>query len=127
MSASADGALEGEALLEAVTAAMVALHVRYYGRAPGGADTRLMGGELLACLMGEVYTEVEKTMIELVIGADRRARERGRRLVIVKGPRQVHQSFVLTGLDDRLEIVEDLALIVGAEPTLSSVAVRPER
>ena len=65
MSASTDGGLEGEALLEAVTAAMVALHVRYYDRAPVRADTRLMGDELLACLMGEVYTEVEKTMIEL--------------------------------------------------------------
>lgn len=65
MPASGDGALEGEALLEAATAAMIALHVRYYGRAPGRADSRLMGDELLACLMGEVYTEVEKTMIEL--------------------------------------------------------------
>jgi uncharacterized protein YbcI len=65
MSVSAGDGLEGEALLEAVTAAMVALHVRYYGREPGRAETRMIGDELLACLMGEVYTEVEKTMIEL--------------------------------------------------------------
>ena len=65
MSAPTSGGLEGEALLGAVTEAMIALHVRYYGRAPARADTLMMGDDLLACLMGEVYTEVEKTMIEL--------------------------------------------------------------
>ena len=65
MSAPTGEGSQGEALLEAVTAAMVALHLRYHGRAPARADTRMMGGELLACVMGEVYTEIEKTMIEL--------------------------------------------------------------
>jgi hypothetical protein len=31
---------------------MVALHQRYYHRAPVTAKTLLMGGELLACVMG---------------------------------------------------------------------------
>ena len=57
--------LTGDALLEAVTDAMVALHERYYHRAPVSARTQLLDDEILACVMGGVYTEVEKTLIEL--------------------------------------------------------------
>jgi uncharacterized protein YbcI len=57
--------LNGEALLEAVTVAMVALHERYHHRVPVTAKTMLLGGDLLACVMGGVYTDVEKTMIEM--------------------------------------------------------------
>lgn len=57
--------LTGDALLAAVTDSMVALHQRYHHRAPVTAKSQLMGDELLACVMGGVYTEVEKTMIEL--------------------------------------------------------------
>ena len=57
--------LTGDALLVAVTAAMVALHERYHHRAPVTAKTVLMGDDLLACVLGGVYTDVEKTMIEL--------------------------------------------------------------
>jgi uncharacterized protein YbcI len=55
----------GDALLHAVTDAMIALHERYYHRAPASAKTQLIGDEILACVMGGVYTDVEKTMIEL--------------------------------------------------------------
>jgi uncharacterized protein YbcI len=57
--------LHGDALLTAVTDAMVALHERYYHRPPGSAKTRVMGEDLLACVLGGVYTDVEKTLIEL--------------------------------------------------------------
>ena len=57
--------LVGDALLAAVTASMAALHQRYHGRAPVSVKTQLMGDELLACVMGGVYTVVEKTLIEL--------------------------------------------------------------
>jgi uncharacterized protein YbcI len=57
--------LDGDALLLAVTDAMVALHQRYYHRAPVTAKTLLLGGDLLACVLGGVYTDVEMTMIEL--------------------------------------------------------------
>ena len=57
--------LTGDALLEAVTDAMVVLHTRYHHRAPVSAKTQMMGDDLLACVMGGVYTDVEKTMIEL--------------------------------------------------------------
>jgi len=52
-------------MLEAVTDAMVALHERYHGRRHTTAHTQMMGGDMLACLLGEVYTDIEKTMIEL--------------------------------------------------------------
>jgi uncharacterized protein YbcI len=57
--------LRGDPLLLAVTDAMVAFHERYYHRAPVSAKTLLLGGELLVCVLGGVYTDVEKTMIEL--------------------------------------------------------------
>lgn len=55
----------GEALLAAVSAAMVALHERYHHRAPVTAKTQFIGGEMIVCVLGGVYTDVEKTMIEL--------------------------------------------------------------
>jgi uncharacterized protein YbcI len=60
-----DTPLTGDALLVAVTDAMVALHRRYHHRAPVTAKTLLLDGDLLACVLGGVYTDVEKTMIEL--------------------------------------------------------------
>ena len=57
--------LTGDALLAAVTDAMVVLHARYYHRVPAVASTQRVRDEILACVMGGVYTDVEKTMIEL--------------------------------------------------------------
>jgi uncharacterized protein YbcI len=57
--------LTGAALLAGVTDAMVALHQRYHHRKPVTAKTTLLGDDLLACVFGGVYTDVEKTMIEL--------------------------------------------------------------
>jgi uncharacterized protein YbcI len=64
MAASRDP-LQGEALLEAVSGAMVELHQRYYQRQPATAKSQMMGDDLLACVLGGVYTDVEKTLIEL--------------------------------------------------------------
>ena len=50
--------LHGDELLQAVTTAMVELHQRYHHRKPVTAKTQLMGGDLLVCVMGGVYTEV---------------------------------------------------------------------
>jgi len=58
-------ALTGDELLVAVTEAMVELHRRYHHRAPVTAKTLMLGGDLLACVLGGVYTTVEQTMIEL--------------------------------------------------------------
>ncbi|MHB8693972.1 MAG: Na-translocating system protein MpsC family protein [Solirubrobacteraceae bacterium] len=57
--------LTGDELLAAVTTSMVAFHERYHHRAPVTAKTLLLGNELLICVLGGVYTDVEKTMIEL--------------------------------------------------------------
>jgi len=55
----------GDELLAAVTDAMVTFHERYHHRKPVTAKTLLLGDELLVCVLGGVYTDVEKTMIEL--------------------------------------------------------------
>ena len=60
-----DAPLTGDALLVAVTESMVALHEHYHHRKPVTAKTQLIDDELLACVMGGVYTEVEKTLIEI--------------------------------------------------------------
>jgi len=44
---------------------MIGFHERYYHRPPATAKTLLLGDDLLACVLGGVYTDVEKTMIEL--------------------------------------------------------------
>jgi uncharacterized protein YbcI len=59
--------LSGEDFLRAVTDSMVALHERYY-RAPATAKSQMLGNDLLACVLGGVFTDVEKTMIELERG-----------------------------------------------------------
>jgi uncharacterized protein YbcI len=63
--AGLEGLAVQEDVLEAVNEAMVALHERYHGRRPATARTQMMGDDMLACLLGDVYTDVEKTMIEL--------------------------------------------------------------
>jgi uncharacterized protein YbcI len=65
MARQADGGPLGEAKLRAVTAALVGLHERYHGRRPASARTQIMGDDMLVCLLGDVYTDVEKTMIEM--------------------------------------------------------------
>ena len=62
--ANPNGGLDDEALA-AVTDALVALHERYHGRKPGTAKTQGLGDDMITCLLGEVYTDVEKTMIEM--------------------------------------------------------------
>jgi uncharacterized protein YbcI len=57
--------LFGDALLTAVTTEMVGLHERYHHRLPANAKTQLLEDDLIAVILGGVYTDVEKTMIEL--------------------------------------------------------------
>jgi uncharacterized protein YbcI len=83
--------LRGEALLSAVTEAMVTLHERYHHRVPVSAKTQLLGDDLLAVVMGGVYTEVEKTMIEL---------ERGR---VVQETRSAFQEAMQQRFIDEVE------------------------
>lgn len=50
---------------------------------------------------------MDSTGLRLLIGADSRAREAGRRLVLVQGNEMVQRVLRLTRLDERLEIVPD--------------------
>jgi uncharacterized protein YbcI len=64
-----DVPLTGDILLAAITDTMVAFHERYHHRRPVTAKTLMLGDDLLACVLAGVYTDVEKTMIEIQRGA----------------------------------------------------------
>ena len=86
--------LTGDPLLTAVTEAMVAFHERYHHRQPVTAKTLMLGDDLLACVLGGVYTDVEKTMIEI------------QRQTIVQETRNAFQN---TMQDKFIRAVEDLS------------------
>jgi anti-sigma B factor antagonist len=50
---------------------------------------------------------MDSTGLRLIVAADGRARDNGRRLVIVRGPDAVQRIFRVTRLEERLEIVDD--------------------
>ncbi len=52
-------------------------------------------------------TFLDSTGLRAVITADERAREQGRRFVVVKGPGAVQRVFSITRLEERLEMVDD--------------------
>ena len=54
---------------------------------------------------------LDSTGLRLMVTADQRARKSGRRLVIVKGPETVHRVFTITRLDERLDMVDDVAQV----------------
>jgi uncharacterized protein YbcI len=96
----ADPPLDGEGMLEAVTDAMVALHERYYHRRPATAKTRMLGDDLLVCVLGGVYTDVEKTMIEL------------QRSTIVQETRSAFQSAMERRFIDQVERISGRGVLV---------------
>jgi anti-sigma B factor antagonist len=57
---------------------------------------------------------MDSTGLRLLIGADSRAHEAGRRLVIVRGNEMVQRVMRVTRLDERLEIVPDPGALAGA-------------
>jgi anti-sigma B factor antagonist len=50
---------------------------------------------------------IDSTGLRAVIAANERAREAGRRLVVVRGSNAVERLFTVTQLDRRLEVVDD--------------------
>jgi anti-anti-sigma factor len=52
---------------------------------------------------------IDSSGLRAVLLADRRARERGSRCVVIRGPEAVDRVFQITGCDQRLEIVDDPA------------------
>jgi anti-anti-sigma factor len=59
-------------------------------------------------------TFLDSTGLRLVLTADERARQEGRRLVIVRGPGAVDRVFSITRLHERLRIVDDLSSLSDA-------------
>jgi anti-sigma B factor antagonist len=54
-------------------------------------------------------TFLDSTGLRSIIAADARAKEEGRRVTLVQGPEVVRRVFAITGLEGRLEIVDDEA------------------
>jgi anti-anti-sigma factor len=57
---------------------------------------------------------MDSTGLRLLIGADSRAREAGRRLVLIRGNEMVQRVLRVTRLDERLEIVSDPGALASA-------------
>ena len=56
-------------------------------------------------------TFLDSTGLRCIVTADERAREQGRRMVIVRGPDAVQRVFSITRLEERLEIVDDAGAV----------------
>jgi anti-anti-sigma factor len=56
-------------------------------------------------------TFLDSTGLRCIVTADERARDVGRRLVIVRGPDPVQRVFSITRLEERLEMVDDAAAV----------------
>jgi anti-anti-sigma factor len=56
-------------------------------------------------------TFLDSTGLRCIVTADERAREEGRRVVIVRGPDPVQRVFAITRLEERLEMVDDAAAV----------------
>ncbi len=54
-------------------------------------------------------TFMDSTGLRLLVSADARAREAGRRLAIVRGPDAVQRVIELTGLGAKLDLVDDVS------------------
>lgn len=52
-------------------------------------------------------TFMDSTGLRMLVAADARAHDRGRRLAIVRGPEAVQRVIQLTGLDAKLLLVDD--------------------
>ena len=52
---------------------------------------------------------MDSTGLRLLVQADLRAQESGHRLAIVRGPDAVHRVLEITGLDTKLDLIDDPA------------------
>jgi anti-anti-sigma factor len=57
---------------------------------------------------------LDSTGLRCVIPAAERARDAGRRFVVVRGPDPVQRVFSITRLEDRLEMVDDVSAVESA-------------
>lgn len=54
---------------------------------------------------------LDSTGLRCLVTADQRAREAGRRLVLVRGPDAVQRVFTITRLEERLDMVDDASSV----------------
>jgi anti-anti-sigma factor len=54
---------------------------------------------------------LDSTGLRCLVTADERARQEGRRLVLVRGPDSVQRVFAITRLEERLEMVDDASAV----------------
>lgn len=69
------------------------------------------GGAKLIVLDLSRLTFLDSTGLRCLVTADQRARDAGRRLVLVRGPDAVQRVFTITRLEERLEMVDDPASV----------------
>ena len=117
-----DVPLVGHELLEAVTTEMVGFHERYHHRIPVTAKTLLLGDEILVCVLAGVYSDVEKTMIEL---------QRGTLVQQVRSAFQVAMQSKFIATVERLSGREVLAFIsdqhIGPDIEIELFMLKPNR
>ena len=56
-------------------------------------------------------TFLDSTGLRCLVTADQRARDEGRRLVLVRGPDPVQRVFTITRLEERLEMVDEASAV----------------
>jgi anti-sigma B factor antagonist len=56
-------------------------------------------------------TFLDSTGLRCLVTADQRARDEGRRVVLVRGPDPVQRVFSITRLEERLEMVDDASAV----------------
>jgi uncharacterized protein YbcI len=81
---------------------MVVFHERYHHRIPVTAKTLLLGDEVLVCVLAGIYSDVEKTMIEV---------QRGTLVQQVRSAFQVAMQSKFIATVERLSGREVLAFI----------------
>jgi anti-anti-sigma factor len=59
---------------------------------------------------------MDSSGLRVLLSADSRARDEGRRLVLVRGDQRVQKVLTITRLDERLEIVDDPESIAAEQP-----------
>lgn len=57
---------------------------------------------------------LDSTGLRLVVSADQRARREQRRLAVVRGAESVQRVFSITGLDEHLDMVDDVSAVGSA-------------
>jgi len=125
-----DPPLCGEPLLAAVTDAMVALHQRYHHRAPVTAKSLMLSDDLLACVLGGVYTDVEKTMIELqrstVVQETRSAFQKAMQQKFIDAVEQLTGRHVLAFISNQ-HVGPDIEIELFMLHPLTDVVITDER